>query len=348
MHLTFAGAVRSAGLGRRHVAPMRRQTTSIPHLLERERELEALGDAVARTREGAGSCFVIEGPAGSARAGCWGAPGRLRWTPGSRFSRRAARCASVSSPSALPASSSSSPSAPPRTTSAASCWPGRLGSPVGWWARRGLRSWPRAGIRPSERSTACTGSRRAGCHPPAADPSRRRPRMGRNPARRRLARLRARRPRRRDRVFRSRARRAARRGRPGRRALRPGPLGDRPSRLRAHRNAPARGAGRSGRRVRARTGGDLAQPLRDGFRIPRARRHGPGGDPSPAGPGGRRACPRAGGRGRDGHEARALTSPPGPRAARRVRAQGCRKLAVRADRQRSRSRRAHGARRSGR
>lgn len=40
------------------------QTTSIPTLLERERELEALGEAVARTREGAGGALLIEAPAG--------------------------------------------------------------------------------------------------------------------------------------------------------------------------------------------------------------------------------------------------------------------------------------------
>jgi DNA-binding CsgD family transcriptional regulator len=43
---------------------MRRQTTSIPELLEREPELEALSEAVARTREGAGRCVLIEAPAG--------------------------------------------------------------------------------------------------------------------------------------------------------------------------------------------------------------------------------------------------------------------------------------------
>lgn len=43
---------------------MRSKTTSIPHLLEREPELAALGGAVARTREGAGGCVLIEGPAG--------------------------------------------------------------------------------------------------------------------------------------------------------------------------------------------------------------------------------------------------------------------------------------------
>ena len=40
------------------------QTTSIPTLLERERELEALGAAVARTREGGGGALLIEAPAG--------------------------------------------------------------------------------------------------------------------------------------------------------------------------------------------------------------------------------------------------------------------------------------------
>jgi DNA-binding CsgD family transcriptional regulator len=45
-------------------ALMRSKTTSIPHLLEREPELEALGNALARTREGAGGCLLIEGPAG--------------------------------------------------------------------------------------------------------------------------------------------------------------------------------------------------------------------------------------------------------------------------------------------
>jgi predicted ATPase len=40
------------------------QTTLIPDLLERERELQALGEAVARTREGAGSALLIEAPAG--------------------------------------------------------------------------------------------------------------------------------------------------------------------------------------------------------------------------------------------------------------------------------------------
>jgi DNA-binding CsgD family transcriptional regulator len=43
---------------------MRSKTTSIPNLLEREPELAALGGAVARTREGAGGCLLIEGPAG--------------------------------------------------------------------------------------------------------------------------------------------------------------------------------------------------------------------------------------------------------------------------------------------
>jgi DNA polymerase III delta prime subunit len=43
---------------------MRSKTTSIPHLLERESELEALRAALARTREGAGSCLLIEGPPG--------------------------------------------------------------------------------------------------------------------------------------------------------------------------------------------------------------------------------------------------------------------------------------------
>ena len=43
---------------------MRTQTTSIPDLLERERELETLGEAVARTREGAGGALLIEAPAG--------------------------------------------------------------------------------------------------------------------------------------------------------------------------------------------------------------------------------------------------------------------------------------------
>ena len=43
---------------------MRTQPTSIPDLLERERELNALGDAVARTREGVGSALLIEAPAG--------------------------------------------------------------------------------------------------------------------------------------------------------------------------------------------------------------------------------------------------------------------------------------------
>jgi DNA-binding CsgD family transcriptional regulator len=43
---------------------MRSQTTSIPHLLERESELDALRGAVRRAREGAGGCLLIEGPAG--------------------------------------------------------------------------------------------------------------------------------------------------------------------------------------------------------------------------------------------------------------------------------------------
>ncbi len=43
---------------------MRSKTTSIPHLLEREPELAALGGAVARTREGEGGCLLIEGPPG--------------------------------------------------------------------------------------------------------------------------------------------------------------------------------------------------------------------------------------------------------------------------------------------
>jgi predicted ATPase len=43
---------------------MRTQTTSIPDLLEREPELEALKEAVARTREGAGRALLIEAPAG--------------------------------------------------------------------------------------------------------------------------------------------------------------------------------------------------------------------------------------------------------------------------------------------
>jgi DNA-binding CsgD family transcriptional regulator len=38
--------------------------TSTPHLLEREPELEALGAAVERAREGSGGCLLIEGPAG--------------------------------------------------------------------------------------------------------------------------------------------------------------------------------------------------------------------------------------------------------------------------------------------
>src|ERR1700755_2655408 len=41
-----------------------RSTTSIPELLERELELEALAGAVARARAGAGRCVVIEAPAG--------------------------------------------------------------------------------------------------------------------------------------------------------------------------------------------------------------------------------------------------------------------------------------------
>jgi AAA ATPase domain len=40
------------------------QTTSIPHLLEREPELDALGRAVERARDGAACCLLIEGPAG--------------------------------------------------------------------------------------------------------------------------------------------------------------------------------------------------------------------------------------------------------------------------------------------
>ena len=44
--------------------PMRSQTTSIPHLLEREPELDALRRAVERAHEGAGGCVLIEGPAG--------------------------------------------------------------------------------------------------------------------------------------------------------------------------------------------------------------------------------------------------------------------------------------------
>jgi predicted ATPase len=43
---------------------MRSKKTSIPHLLERDPELEALGGAVARTREGTGGCLLIEGPPG--------------------------------------------------------------------------------------------------------------------------------------------------------------------------------------------------------------------------------------------------------------------------------------------
>jgi predicted ATPase len=40
------------------------QTTSIPALLERENELEALRRAVADAREGAGRVVLVEGPAG--------------------------------------------------------------------------------------------------------------------------------------------------------------------------------------------------------------------------------------------------------------------------------------------
>jgi DNA-binding CsgD family transcriptional regulator len=43
---------------------MRSKPTTIPHLLEREPELEALDDALARTRDGTGGCLLIEGPAG--------------------------------------------------------------------------------------------------------------------------------------------------------------------------------------------------------------------------------------------------------------------------------------------
>jgi DNA-binding CsgD family transcriptional regulator len=43
---------------------MRSKTTTIPHLLEREPELEALGDALARAADGSGGCVLIEGPAG--------------------------------------------------------------------------------------------------------------------------------------------------------------------------------------------------------------------------------------------------------------------------------------------
>jgi DNA-binding CsgD family transcriptional regulator len=43
---------------------MRSKTTTIPDLLEREPELEALDDALARTRDGTGGCLLIEGPAG--------------------------------------------------------------------------------------------------------------------------------------------------------------------------------------------------------------------------------------------------------------------------------------------
>src|SRR5687767_8896616 len=40
------------------------KTTSTPHLLEREPELEALAGVVERTREGTGGCLLIEGPPG--------------------------------------------------------------------------------------------------------------------------------------------------------------------------------------------------------------------------------------------------------------------------------------------
>jgi AAA ATPase domain len=43
---------------------MRSQTTSIPALLEREGELEALARVVAGAREGAGRVVLVEGPAG--------------------------------------------------------------------------------------------------------------------------------------------------------------------------------------------------------------------------------------------------------------------------------------------
>ena len=49
--------------------PMRSQRTSTPHLLEREPELDALGRAVARAREGSGGCLLIEGPAGVGKSG---------------------------------------------------------------------------------------------------------------------------------------------------------------------------------------------------------------------------------------------------------------------------------------
>ena len=44
--------------------PVPSQTTSIPDLLEREPELEALTAAVAGAREGAGRSLLIEAPAG--------------------------------------------------------------------------------------------------------------------------------------------------------------------------------------------------------------------------------------------------------------------------------------------
>ncbi|HEY1277915.1 MAG TPA: AAA family ATPase [Thermoleophilaceae bacterium] len=43
---------------------MRSQPTSIPHLLERELELETIGRAVSTAADGAGGCLLIEGPAG--------------------------------------------------------------------------------------------------------------------------------------------------------------------------------------------------------------------------------------------------------------------------------------------
>jgi DNA-binding CsgD family transcriptional regulator len=63
---------------------MRSQSTSTPHLLEREPELEALGAAVERAREGAGGCVLIEGPAGVGKSGLMASARRLAQVAGLR------------------------------------------------------------------------------------------------------------------------------------------------------------------------------------------------------------------------------------------------------------------------
>ena len=78
---------------------MSTQTTAGRELLERERELDVLGAALSRARDGAGGVVLIEGPVGVGKSRLLTSARSVR--PGRRHGGGGARrCSSGSSPSA--------------------------------------------------------------------------------------------------------------------------------------------------------------------------------------------------------------------------------------------------------